>query len=250
MVRCADTENPMSPGPPPRLPNLHVLDWASIGDSLLADGYAHVPRLVHPASCRALRMLYDQRRYFRSRIVMAHHQFGQGEYAYFASPLPSLVSRLRTRLYARLAPVANGMMARMNRPRRYPATLGAFRQDCRRQGQTQPTPLLLRYRAGDFNCLHRDIYGPTHFPLQAMVMLSDPGKEFEGGDFVLVENRPRRQAKVTVLHPALGDLIVFPVHERPVRGKRGMLRASMRHGVSPLTTGERYVLGIIFHDAR
>ncbi len=240
----------MSARPATRLPNLRTLDWASIEDSILTSGYAHVPRLVHPSACRALRTLYDQDRYFRSRIVMARYQFGQGEYSYFAAPLPALVSHLRARLYARLAPMANDMMARMNRSQRYPATLAAFRKDCHRQGQTQPTPLLLRYHAGDFNCLHRDIYGPTHFPLQAMVMLSAPGKECEGGDFVLVENRPRQQARVTVLHPALGDLIVFPVYERPVQGKRGVLRASLRHGVSPLTAGRRYVLGIIFHDAK
>ncbi len=241
---------PTSPRPATRLPNVHMLDWPSIEDALLTTGYAHVPRVVHPSACRTLRRLYDRDRYFRSRIVMERYRFGQGEYSYFASPLPALVSHLRTGLYARLAPIANSMMARLNRASRYPATLGAFRQDCRRQGQTQPTPLLLRYRAGDFNCLHRDIYGPTHFPLQAMVMLSAHGKEFDGGDFVLVENRPRQQARVTALHPALGDLIIFPVHERPVRGTRGWLRASMRHGVSPLTTGERSVLGIIFHDAQ
>lgn len=240
----------LRPRPTTRLPNLHALDWASIEDSLLTSGYAHVPRLVPASACRALRNLYDQNRYFRARVVMARYQFGQGEYAYFASPLPPLVSHLRTRLYACLSPIANGMMARMNRAPRYPATLEAFREDCRRQGQRHPTPLLLRYRTGDFNCLHRDLYGPTFFPLQAMIMLNAPGKDFEGGEFVLVENRPRQQSKVIALHPALGDLIIFPVHERPVLGKRGYLRASVRHGVSPLTTGERYVLGIIFHDAQ
>ena len=233
-----------------RLPKLHTLDWVSITDSLLTNGYAHVPRVVQSSACQALRELYDQDRRFRSRIVMARYQFGQGEYSYFTYPLPALVSHLRTSLYARLAPIANHMMEQMNRSQRYPSTLGAFRNACHRQGQSQPTPLLLRYHAGDFNCLHRDIYGPTFFPLQAMVMLNAPGKDFEGGDFVLVENRPRRQASVTVFNPALGDLIIFPVYERPVQGKRGYLRASMRHGVSPLKTGERYVLGIIFHDAK
>ncbi len=238
------------PAPMTRLPNLHALDWASIEDLLLTNGYAHVPNVVQASACRSLRKLYDQDRYFRSRIVMARYQFGQGEYSYFAYPLPALVSHLRTRLYARLAPIANHMMERLNRPQRYPPTLGAFRTTCHRQGQTHPTPLLLRYGAGDFNCLHRDLYGPTMFPLQAMVMLSAPWKEFEGGDFVLVENRPRQQARVTVLHPDLGDLIIFPVYERPVQGKRGALRASLRHGVSPLKTGRRSVLGIIFHDAK
>ncbi len=232
-----------------RLSNFHTLDWAAIADSLLTSGYAHVPRVLPASACRALRALYNHDRYFRSRIVMARYQFGQGEYSYFAYPLPAAVAQLRTRLYARLAPVANRMMAMMNRPQRYPATLAAFRNACHRRGQTRPTPLLFRYNAGDFNCLHRDIYGPTWFPLQVMVMLNSPGKDFDGGDFVLVENRPRRQAKATVCRPALGDLIIFPVYERPVQGTRGVLRAAMRHGVSPLTAGQRHVLGIIFHDA-
>ena len=181
---------------------------------------------------------------------MARYNFGQGEYSYFAYPLPALVSHLRTHLYTHLAPIANQMMDKLNRPQRYPATLAAFHKECRGQGQTQPTPLLLRYHGGDFNCLHRDIYGPTLFPLQAMVMLSRKGQEFEGGEFVLVENRPRRQARVVAFNPGLGDLIIFPVHERPVQGKRGYVRASMRHGVSPLKTGRRYALGIIFHEAK
>ncbi len=181
---------------------------------------------------------------------MARYYFGQGEYSYFTYPLPALVSHLRTSLYTRLAPIANRMMERMNRSYRYPPTLAALRRECHRQGQTKPTPLLLRYHRGDYNCLHRDLYGPTFFPLQAMVMLSQKGQEFEGGEFVLVENRPRQQASVTAFTPDLGDLIIFPVHERPIPGKRGYLRASMRHGVSPLRTGQRYVLGIIFHDAK
>ncbi len=181
---------------------------------------------------------------------MARYNFGQGEYSYFAYPLPALVSQLRTHLYTHLAPIANRMMDRLNRAQRYPATLAAFQKECRRQGQTQPTPLLLRYHRGDFNCLHRDLYGPTLFPLQAMVMLSRKGQEFEGGEFVLVENRPRQQARVVAFNPDLGDLIIFPVHERPVQGKRAYIRASMRHGVSPVKTGQRYVLGVIFHEAK
>lgn len=181
---------------------------------------------------------------------MARYNFGQGEYSYFAYPLPTLVSHLRTHLYTHLAPIANRMMDRLNRPQRYPSTLTAFQKECRRQGQTQPTPLLLRYHSGDFNCLHRDIYGPTLFPLQAMVMLSRKGQEFEGGEFVLVENRPRQQSRATVLNPGLGDLIIFPVFERPAAGNRGIMRTNMRHGVSPITTGHRCVLGIIFHDAQ
>ena len=180
---------------------------------------------------------------------MARYNFGQGEYSYFAEPLPEVVAHLRRHLYPFLVPIANHMMEVMNQPQRYPPTLVAFRKQCRLQGQTQPTPLLLRYEAGGFNCLHRDLYGPTLFPLQAMIMLSQPGEDFQGGEFLLVENRPRQQARGIALNPDQGDLIIFPVADRPVQGKRGILRASMRHGVSPVTWGQRWVLGIIFHDA-
>ncbi len=233
-----------------RLPNLHALDWMAVEQSILTSGYAHLSRIVRLSACRTLRTLYDHDRYFRSRIVMARHGFGRGEYSYFAYPLPTLVSHLRTHLYAHLAPIANRMMDRLNRARRYPPTLAAFQRECREQGQTQPTPLLLRYRRGDFNCLHRDIYGEMLFPLQAMVMLSAPGTEFQGGEFVLVENRPRQQARVIAFNPDPGDLLIFPVYERPVQGKRGFVRASMRHGISPLKAGQRCVLGLLFHDAQ
>jgi len=180
---------------------------------------------------------------------MARYGFGQGAYSYFADPLPPMVAHLRTHLYTHLAPIANHMMAAMNQSQRYPATHESFRKECWGQGQARPTPLLLRYEAGGFNCLHRDLYGPTLFPLQAMVMLSQRGKDFEGGEFLLVENRPRQQARGIVLNPDQGDVILFPVSDRPVQGKRGILRASMRHGVSPITSGQRWALGIIFHDA-
>lgn len=232
------------------LPNLHTVDWIRVEHSILTSGYAHLPRVVQASACRSLRTLYNDDRCFRSRIIMARYNFGQGEYSYFAYPLPALVSNLRTHLYAHLAPIANRMMDRLNRSPRYPATLTAFHKECRRHGQIQPTPLLLRYHGGDFNCLHRDVYGPTLFPLQAMVMLSRKGREFEGGEFVLVENRPRQQARVVAFNPDLGDIIIFPVHERPVQGKRGYVRASMRHGVSPVRTGQRDVLGVIFHEAK
>lgn len=225
------------------------MDWVAVEHSILTNGYAHVPQLVQASACRSLRTLYDHDRYFRSRVVMARYNFGQGEYSYFAYPLPTLVAHLRTHLYTHLAPIANRMMDRLNRVQRYPSTLAAFHKECHRQGQTQPTPLLLRYHSGDFNCLHRDLYGPTHFLLQGMVMLSRKGQEFEGGEFVLVENRPRQQARAVAFNPDLGDLLIFPVHERPVQGKHGYIRASMRHGVSPLKTGRRYALGVIFHEA-
>jgi uncharacterized protein len=233
-----------------QLPDLSALDSSSISQSLFANGWAHVPRLVNVSACRSLIKLYDQDRYFRSRIDMARYHFGQGTYAYFADPLPAVVAHLRTHLYTHLAPIANHMMELMKQPQRYPPTHGAFQKECVRQGQTKPTPLLLRYEAGGFNCLHRDIYGPTLFPLQAMVMLRQPGQDFGGGEFLLVENRPRQQARGMVFKPDLGDLMIFPVSDRPVQGKRGMLRASMRHGVSPVTSGQRWALGIIFHDAK
>lgn len=230
--------------------DLNVLDWISIQDSLLASGWARVPGLIRPSACRSLTKLYNQNLHFRSRINMSRYNFGQGEYSYFADPLPDIVTYLRVHLYAHLVPTANRMMEMMKQSVRYPSTLSAFRHTCRCAGQTQPTPLLLRYGPGGFNCLHRDIYGPTLFPLQAMIMLSRPGYDFEGGEFLLVENRPRQQARGTALNPGQGDLIIFPVSDRPVQSKCGIQRASMRHGVSPVTSGQRWVLGIIFHDAK
>ena len=181
---------------------------------------------------------------------MERFNFGIGDYAYFANPLPKIVAELRTQLYERLTPIANRMVKGMGLSHQYPNTLAQFRRRCHIVGQTKPTPLLLRYEAGGFNCLHRDLYGKTVFPLQVMVMVSQRDKEFTGGEFVLVENRPRQQSRATVLNPDLGDLIVFPVSERPTQGKRGMLRATMRHGVSRITSGQRWALGIIFHDAQ
>ncbi len=181
---------------------------------------------------------------------MESFNFGLGEYAYFAEPLPKVVQHLRTQLYAYLAPIANRMMRELRLKHVYPPTLNQFRKRCQAVGQTKPTPLMLYYEADGFNCLHRDLYGPTVFPLQAMVMLSQKNEEFEGGEFILVENRPRQQSRATVLTPNLGDLIIFPVSDRPVPGKRGMLRASMRHGVSRIKKGQRWALGIIFHDAK
>lgn len=234
----------------PSLPDVHTLDWNAISHSIFSHGWAMVPRLIQKSECQALVNLYDQDDRFRSRIDMERYNFGQGEYSYFANPLPKLVSHLRTYLYRHLTPLANRMMEFMNQTPRYPATLGAFRKICRQHGQTKPTPLLLHYEAGGFNCLHRDMYGPSLFPLQAMIMLSQVGKDYEGGEFLLVENRPRQQARGTTLKPDQGDMIIFPVSDRPVQGKRGMLRASMRHGISPVASGQRWALGIIFHDAK
>ena len=212
-------------------------------------GFAHVPGMVGSQVCQQLIGKYDDPESFRKRIVMERYNFGLGEYSYFSEPLPTLVAEMRSRLYTHLAPIANRMMHAMHLKHRYPDTLEKYRQRCHAVGQTKPTPLILRYEVGGFNCLHRDLYGPLAFPLQAMVMLSQKGKDFEGGEFVLVENRPRQQSRTTVIAPDLGDVVMFPVSERPVQGKRTMLRATIRHGVSRIHRGNRWALGIIFHDA-
>ncbi|UCE64277.1 MAG: 2OG-Fe(II) oxygenase [Nitrospirota bacterium] len=230
--------------------DLSSIDWKRAEESLNTLGYSHTSQVVWPKACLELRQMYSNEKLFRKRIVMEHHNFGIGDYAYFAEPLPKLVLTLRNELYERLAPIANRMMHAIRLKHAYPPTLMQFRKLCHAVGQTKPTPLMLHYEAQGFNCLHRDLYGPTVFPLQAMVMLSRKNEEFEGGEFVLVENRPRQQSRATVLTPNLGDLIIFPVSDRAVPGKREMLRASMRHGVSRIKKGKRWTLGIIFHDAK
>ncbi|SLN39603.1 2OG-Fe(II) oxygenase [Oceanibacterium hippocampi] len=212
-------------------------------------GAALVPAMLDSTTCRDIVGLYGDDARFRSRIEMARHAYGLGDYAYFDYPLPPVVAALRTRLYAALVPVANRMMAALGRETRYPDRLEDFLERCHAAGQARPTPLVLHYRTGGHNRLHRDLYGPTVFPLQAVIMLSAPETDFTGGEFVLVENRPRQQALCSVWQPGQGDMIVFPVADRPVPGKRGMMTASMRHGVSPLKSGERWTLGIILHDA-
>ncbi len=229
---------------------IHAWDWKIIADSISAKGYARLPKIFPASLCHQLISLYPENTRFRSRIVMEQYQFGLGEYSYFAYPLPDMVNTLRQVLYPHLAPLANHMVETMGGKATYPKTLSQFLKTCHAQGQVRPTPLMLRYETGGFNCLHRDLYGPTVFPLQAMVMLSQQGKDFEGGEFVLMENRPRQQSRAMVLNPNRGDLIIFPVSERPVQGKRGTLRATMRHGVSPIQSGHRWTLGIIFHDAQ
>ena len=225
------------------------LDWIRIEESLNVMGFAHVPGMVESKMCQQLIDKYDDPDSFRSRIVMERHNFGLGEYSYFSEPLPPIVAELRSQLFSHLAPVANRMMQAMHRDDRYPDTLDEYRQRCHAGGQRKPTPLILRYEVGGFNCLHRDLYGPLAFPLQVMVLLSQKGKDFEGGEFVLVENRFRQQSRTTVISPDKGDLVIFPVSERPVQGKRRMLRATIRHGVSRIHWGKRWTLGIIFHDA-
>ncbi|MBW8271206.1 2OG-Fe(II) oxygenase [Caldovatus aquaticus] len=221
-----------------------ALPWARVAEELDAQGVAPLGRLLAPPECAALIALYADEPRFRRRVVMARHGFGRGEYRYFAHPLPLLVAALRRALYAPLAPIASRWEGTD-----YPATLDAFTARCRAAGQTQPTPLLLRYGPGDYNCLHQDLYGAIAFPLQVVVLLSAPGRDFSGGAFVLTEQRPRMQSRVEVVPLAEGEAAVFAVNRRPVRGTRGTYRVTVRHGVSRVRAGERYTLGVIFHDA-
>ncbi|HET8611700.1 MAG TPA: 2OG-Fe(II) oxygenase [Sphingomonas sp.] len=224
-------------------------DWAMIAGDLDEQGWALLPSLLDAGQCESLAALYDRPEPFRGHIVMARHGFGRGEYRYFAYPLPPLVERLRIRLYPRLAPIANRWHERMGFTPRFPETHAGFLSRCHAAGQTRPTPLLLRYRAGDYNCLHQDLYGAHVFPLQAAILLSEPGAAFEGGEFVLTEQRPRMQSRAEVVPLRRGDAVIFAVNARPRRGARGDYRVKMRHGVSTLRSGERFTLGLIFHDS-
>jgi uncharacterized protein len=224
------------------------MDWPVIEADINAYGCAVVPHLLGAAECLALRDLYPRDDLFRSRIVMARHGFGQGEYKYFHYPLPDTVAELRTTLYPGLAAIANSWNESLGVGARYPSTHAAYLKSCRDAGQSKPTPLLLAYGTGDYNCLHQDLYGELVFPLQAAILLSPPG-DFTGGEFVLTEQRPRRQSRAEVVPLGQGDAVVFPVNRRPVRGARGVYRVGMRHGVSRVRSGSRHTLGIIFHDA-
>src|SRR5579885_3131947 len=221
-----------------------------IADELEARGYAIVRGLLDAAQCGELRARFDDDGLFRNTVVMERHGYGRGVYRYFGYPLPPLVAELRERTYAQLAPVANGWAAALGETSRYPETLAEFLERCHAAGQTRPTPLMLRYRAGDHNALHRDLYGDVAFPLQATVLLGRPGADFEGGEFVLVEQRPRKQSLAHVVPLGLGDAVVFPNAIRPVRGARGYFRTAFRHGVAEIRRGERLTLGLIYHDAR
>jgi hypothetical protein len=227
-----------------------ALDWSAIGASLDAAGCATTSALVTPAEASALVETYDSDASFRSRVIMSRHGFGRGEYKYFAYPLPKLLAELRTALYPRLADIANRWNEAMGIGVRYPGTHADYLKQCHRAGQDKPTPLLLRYGAGDYNCLHQDLYGELVFPLQVTVLLARPGVEFTGGAFVLTEQRPRMQSRAEVVALDLGEAVIFPVHHRPVQGTRGTYRVTMRHGVSRLHSGRRHTLGIIFHDAK
>jgi len=213
------------------------------------DGFAVLPGLLGARDCQGLVRSYDERALFRSRVVMARHGFGAGEYSYFAYPLPAIVAELRARLYPPLAAVANRWNEALGIAARFPADHADYLERCHRAGQEKPTPLLLRYGAGDYNCLHQDLYGDEIFPLQATVLLAEPVRDFTGGEFVLTEQRPRRQSRAEVVPLTRGDAVVFPVRHRPVAGSRGFYRATLRHGVSRVREGQRHALGIIFHDA-
>ena len=228
---------------------LHALDWTHIANELDTHGCAMLDALLSPQECRAVAGMYADESPFRSRVVMERHGFGRGEYKYFSYPLPALVASLRTAIYPCLAPVANRWNAAMGIDVRYPATHAELIERCHAAGQSRPTPLLLQYGAGDYNCLHQDLYGEHVFPLQLAVLLSEPGRDFSGGEFVLTEQRPRMQSRTQVVPLRQGDAVLFAVHHRPVQGSRGKYRVNLRHGVSSIRTGHRHTLGIIFHDA-
>jgi uncharacterized protein len=227
-----------------------TLDWQRIASELDTHGCATTGPLLPAETCAQLIDSYEDDARFRSKIVMARHGFGQGEYKYFAAPLPQTIATLRARFYPPMAEIANRWNEKLGAATRFPGKLDAFLARCHKAGQTRPTPLLLKYGPGDYNCLHQDLYGEHVFPLQLAILLSDPKRDFTGGEFVLTEQRPRRQSRVEVVSLGLGEGVIFPVHHRPAAGTRGTYRVTMRHGVSRLRSGHRMTLGIIFHDAK
>ena len=228
---------------------IDAVDWQRLAAALDAHGAATIEALISQAECQALASLYPQDALFRSTVVMARHGFGRGEYRYFAYPLPDLIGALRAAFYERLAPTANRWHEAMGMPVRFPDRHAEFVARCHAAGQCRPTPLLLKYAGGDYNCLHQDLYGEQVFPLQVVLMLSQPGRDFEGGEFVMTEQRPRMQSRAMVLPLRQGDAAVIAVRHRPVQGTRGVYRVNLRHGVSQVRSGRRHTAGIIFHDA-
>jgi len=226
-----------------------AVDWRAVASSLDERGYATTAALLTAEQCRGLAALYDRDEEFRSRVVMQRHAFGRGEYKYLRYPLPSVVEALRQAIYPQLAPIANRWRERLREEGRFPPALAAYLKECHAAGQERPTPLILKYAAGDYNCLHQDLYGDLVFPLQLTVLLSAPEDDFTGGEFLLVEQRPRAQSKGEVVPLRQAEAVIFPVHHRPVEGTRGPYRVTMRHGVSRIRSGRRFTLGIIFHDA-
>jgi hypothetical protein len=243
-------KNISRPAPSAVAARVDTIDWARISAELDAQGSAVIEQLLTVQQCSALAALYPDDAHFRSRIVMARHGFGRGEYKYFSYPLPDLIAELRPALYAPLSSVANRWNEAMGIEIRYPDKHEAFLKRCHAAGQTRPTPLLLQYREGDYNCLHQDLYGEHVFPLQVAILLSEPGRDFTGGEFVLTEQRPRMQSRPEVVPLRQGDAVVFAVHHRPVQGGRGFYRVNLRHGVSRIRSGHRHTAGLIFHDAK
>jgi len=229
---------------------VEAIDWEGVEGELDAQGCAVLKGLISAEECTALAALYPDDRHFRSRIVMSRHGFGRGEYKYLSYPLPDLIAALRPALYAGLQRIANRWNEAMGIDIRYPERHEAFLKRCHDAGQSRPTPLLLRYESGDYNCLHQDLYGEHVFPLQVAILLSEPGRDFSGGEFVLTEQRPRMQSRAEVVPLRQGDAVAFAVHHRPVQGTRGVYRVNLRHGVSRLRSGYRFTAGVIFHDAK
>nr|WP_239006254.1 2OG-Fe(II) oxygenase [Burkholderia territorii] len=227
-----------------------AIDWATVDVELDRYGCARIPGLLSASECDSLASLYPQDALYRSRVVMARHGFGRGEYKYFAYPLPALIAELRATLYPHLAPIANRWNQALGIDVRYPKEHRAFLDRCHAAGQTRPTPLILQYGPDDYNCLHQDLYGEHVFPLQIAILLSAPGRDFTGGEFVLTEQRPRMQSRAEVVPLTQGDAVIFAVHGRPVQGTRGVYRVNLRHGVSRIRSGHRHTIGIIFHDAQ
>lgn len=229
--------------------DIYGLQWPALGHKLYEQGHAAIPELLSPEECRELIAGYSEDSLYRSTIDMQRYRFGKGEYRYFAYPLPGLIARLRTSIYPHLAPIANHWMQSLEMPIEYPSELNEFLDQCHKASQRRPTPLILRYEAGGFNTLHQDLYGDVYFPFQVVIVLTEPGKDHDGGESVFVEQLPRAQSKATVIAPHQGDAIIFTTNFRPVKGTRGWYRAKMKHGISPVTRGNRYACGIIFHDA-
>lgn len=229
---------------------IQSLDWEGLASALSENGYAQTGRVLTVEECRDLSSLYADDKLFRSHIDMARFRFGLGDYKYFANPLPDAVQELRESFYPQLAPIANRWMENLGSRERFPARLAEFLKVCHRRGQNRPTPLLLRYTAGGYNCLHQDIYGEVAFPLQVACFLSQPERDYNGGEFLLLEQRPRAQSKGEAVRPRQGEAVIFTTRYRPVRSTRGYYRVNIRHGVSTVKSGERYTLGVIFHDAK
>jgi hypothetical protein len=246
----ANMKSQIPPASPDIAARVEALDWAQATADLDAQGCAVLNGLLSPDECQALTSLYPDDKNFRSKIVMGRHGFGRGEYKYFSYPLPDLIAVLRPVLYAQLTGIANRWNETMGIDIRYPDRHEAFLKRCHDAGQIRPTPLLLQYGAGDYNCLHQDLYGEHVFPLQVAILLSEPGRDFTGGEFVLTEQRPRMQSRPEVVPLGQGDAVAFAVHHRPVQGTRGFYRVNLRHGVSQIRSGHRHTVGVIFHDAK